>query len=209
MKLTKEKQDQIVNELIESIDWARAYRTFIKVKELNECEVISQKSPNQLRTFVTELVYEMLDRDNLEVLNFIETNCIRVEFVEEDLLEMIFIVHSPMETSYYDVEKPQEFIPENFKQPYDEFPELPSVMIYSIDSSLSLEEFVRQVSEQVTQTKSPHERLGQAVFNYVERTFGDVARKVQFDDCIDCFYNDDAIADFLAAVYDRLIKGGS
>lgn len=208
MKLTKEKQDQIVNELIESIDWARAYQTFVKVKGLNECNVIPQKSPNQLRAFVTELAYEMLDKE-VEVLNFIETNCIRIEFVEEDLLEMIFTVCSPMENSYYDIKETREFLPENFKQPYDEFPELPSVMIYSIDSSLSLEEFVRQVSERVAQTKSPHERLGQAVFNYVERTFGDVARKVQFDDCIDCFYNDDAIADFLAAVYDRLIKGGN
>lgn len=208
MKLTKEKQDQIVNELIESIDWARAYRTFVKVKGLNECNVIPQKSPNQLRAFVTELAYEMLDKE-VEVLNFIETNCIRIELVEEDLLEMIFTVCSPMENSYYDIKETREFLPENFKQPYDEFPELPSVAIYNIDSSLSLEEFVRQVSDRVTQTRSPHERLGQAVFNYVERTFGDVARKVQFDDCIDCFYNDDAIADFLAAVYDRLIKGGN
>lgn len=207
MKLTKEKQDKIVNELIESIDWTRAYQTFVKVKELNECRVIDQKSPNQLRSFVTKLAYEVVDNE-VEVLNYIETNCIRIEFIEEDLLELTFTVCSPLEVSQYDIEKIQEFLPENFKQPYDNSPEPPGVMTYHIDPDMSLEDFVTQVSERVHQTKSPHERHGQAVFNYTERTFGEVARQVQFEDHIDCFYNDDAIADFLTAVYDRLIKGG-
>ena len=207
MRLTKEKQDQIVNDLIESIDWTLAYQTFIKVKELNECKVISQKSPNQLRSFVTKLAHRVVDNE-VEVLDFIETNCIRVALIEEDWLELTFTVDAPMEVSHYDMEETQESLSEDFKQPYDNSQKSSSVMTYSIEPVLNLEEFVRQVSERVSQTRSPHERLGQAVFNYVERTFGEVARKVQFEDCIDCFYNDDAIADFLTAVYNRLIKGG-
>lgn len=207
MKFTKEEQDKMVHDLIESIDWTRAYQTFVKVKELNECKTISQKSPNQLRLFVTKLAYEVVDNE-VEVLNFIETNCIRIEFVEEDLLELTFTVHAPMEVSHYDIAKIQEFLPEDFKQPYDNSLEPPGVMTYHIEPGVTLEKFIKQVSERVSQTRSPHERLGQAVFNYTERTFGEVARQVQFEDRIDCFYNDDAIADFLCAVYDRLSKGG-
>lgn len=47
-------------------------------------------------------------------------------------------------------------------------------------------------------------RKGQFVFNRVEKLFGDVARKVQFVDNIDCFYMDNAIDAFLSQVLARL-----
>lgn len=47
-------------------------------------------------------------------------------------------------------------------------------------------------------------RSGQSVFNIVEAMCGDIARKVQFQDRIDCFYDDTKIEDFLKAVYKRL-----
>lgn len=39
-------------------------------------------------------------------------------------------------------------------------------------------------------------RNGQFVFNYINKAYG-VATTVQFRDGVDCFYNDDAIDDFL------------
>lgn len=45
-------------------------------------------------------------------------------------------------------------------------------------------------------------RKGQAVFNYVDSEFG-VARAVQFEDNIDCFYNDLLINEFLDKAYER------
>jgi hypothetical protein len=47
-------------------------------------------------------------------------------------------------------------------------------------------------------------RKGQFVFNNIEENYGDVAREVQFQDKIDCFYNDDKIEEFIEACYKRL-----
>lgn len=51
----------------------------------------------------------------------------------------------------------------------------------------------------------PYYRWGQAVFNYVDEYFG-VARKVQFEDNVDCFYNDDAVDAFIEKTLDALGK---
>ena len=51
----------------------------------------------------------------------------------------------------------------------------------------------------------PYYRWGQAVFNYVDEYFG-VARKVQFEDNVDCFYNDDAVDAFIEKALDALGK---
>jgi hypothetical protein len=51
-----------------------------------------------------------------------------------------------------------------------------------------------------------HWRLGQYVFNVVEAKYGSVAREVQFQDGIDCFFDDTKIEDFLKAVYKRLTE---
>lgn len=46
-------------------------------------------------------------------------------------------------------------------------------------------------------------RKGQKVFNYIERKYG-VARTVQFDYHIDCFYNDNLIDKFIETSYKLL-----
>ena len=51
----------------------------------------------------------------------------------------------------------------------------------------------------------PYYRLGQAVFNYVDEHLG-VARKVQFEYNVDCFYNDDAVDAFIEKTLDALGK---
>lgn len=43
-------------------------------------------------------------------------------------------------------------------------------------------------------------RPGQAVFNYIEQFYG-VARYVQFEKGIDCFYDNSKINDFINASY--------
>ena len=43
-------------------------------------------------------------------------------------------------------------------------------------------------------------RKGQKVFNYIDRKYG-VARTVQFDRGVDCFYNDDLIDKFIEESY--------
>ena len=48
-------------------------------------------------------------------------------------------------------------------------------------------------------------RKGQTVFNYIESKYG-VARSVQFNDGVDCFYRDDQIEEFLQKAYKRIIN---
>lgn len=43
-------------------------------------------------------------------------------------------------------------------------------------------------------------RKGQKVFNYIDKKYG-VARTVQFDRGVDCFYNDDVIDRFIEESY--------
>ena len=43
-------------------------------------------------------------------------------------------------------------------------------------------------------------RKGQKVFNYIDRKYG-VARTVQFDCDVDCFYRDDLIDKFIEESY--------
>lgn len=46
-------------------------------------------------------------------------------------------------------------------------------------------------------------RKGQSVFNVIDKTFG-VARAVQFKDGIDCFFNDNAIDEFIERAWARV-----
>lgn len=46
-------------------------------------------------------------------------------------------------------------------------------------------------------------RRGQAVFNWIDSEYG-VARKVQFEDKIDCFYDDSKIDEFIDVAYNHL-----
>lgn len=52
----------------------------------------------------------------------------------------------------------------------------------------------------------PQQRLGQSIFNYVDLNFGDMARHIQFDLGIDCFYNDDIIDQFVDTVVELYNK---
>jgi hypothetical protein len=48
------------------------------------------------------------------------------------------------------------------------------------------------------ETEKPKQwRNGQFVFNYIDSTYGEVARISQFRDRIDCFYNDENIDAFI------------
>jgi len=49
-------------------------------------------------------------------------------------------------------------------------------------------------------------RRGQSVFNATEEIYGEIAREVQFNDRIDCFYNDSQIKAFLDAAYQRYLS---
>lgn len=51
---------------------------------------------------------------------------------------------------------------------------------------------------------NPNWRKGQLVFNRVEQLFGDIARKIQFEDNVDCFFNDEYIDKFLECALKRI-----
>lgn len=66
---------------------------------------------------------------------------------------------------------------------------------------------IKELKELIYSIPIPHHwRHGQFVFNRVEQLFGKVAREVQFQDCVDCFYDDTKIDRFLDAVIIRLNK---
>lgn len=66
---------------------------------------------------------------------------------------------------------------------------------------LSYGEFLVEVYR-FLDTKPAEWRRGQAVFNFIDSTFG-VARMVQFMDGVDCFYDDSNIDDFIEKSYER------
>jgi hypothetical protein len=68
---------------------------------------------------------------------------------------------------------------------------------------VTFEEFIQDIYIEMGD-KPKDWRKGQFVFNYIEENYGDVAREVQFQDKIDCFYNDDKIEEFIEACYKRL-----
>ena len=63
----------------------------------------------------------------------------------------------------------------------------------------------KEIKEEIYSVPIPKNwRQGQVVFNRVEDLYGGVARLVQFKDHVDCFYNDDAIDNFIDKVCIRL-----
>lgn len=48
-------------------------------------------------------------------------------------------------------------------------------------------------------------RNGQFVFNYIDEVYG-VARYVQFNEGVDCFYNDEKIDEFIDKCYNTLME---
>lgn len=69
---------------------------------------------------------------------------------------------------------------------------------------MTLEEFKIEILK-ATENKPKEWRLGQFVFNYIDEKYG-VARIVQFQDGIDCFYINDKIDDFINACYKYINK---
>lgn len=67
---------------------------------------------------------------------------------------------------------------------------------------MTKEEFKQSVLERVEKCPKCW-RKGQSVFNVVDALYG-VARAVQFEDKIDCFYNDEMIDSFLDRAYKRV-----
>lgn len=67
---------------------------------------------------------------------------------------------------------------------------------------MNKDEFKRDVLD-IIKNYPDNWRLGQKVFNYIDIKY-DVARAVQFEDGIDCFYNDEYIDPFIDACYKRL-----
>ena len=65
---------------------------------------------------------------------------------------------------------------------------------------MTLEEFKNSI---YSIEKPSHWREGQFVFNTIDSLYG-VARTVQFNDGIDCFYDDSKIDQFITACYNRL-----
>ena len=68
---------------------------------------------------------------------------------------------------------------------------------------MSCEEFRDNILKQM-ENRPKWSRKGQFVFNYIEETYGSVARKVQFIDHIDCFYDDDMIDPFIIKCWENL-----
>lgn len=64
---------------------------------------------------------------------------------------------------------------------------------------MTLEEFKASIGKGIKNLPS-NWRRGQKVFNFIEENYH-VARKVQFEDHIDCFYDDSKIDEFINASY--------
>lgn len=69
---------------------------------------------------------------------------------------------------------------------------------------MTLDEFKKDIYDNINNLPS-NWRKGQKVYNYINRKYN-VARQVQFDDGIDCFYNDAIIEPFIDASY-KYISG--
>ena len=67
---------------------------------------------------------------------------------------------------------------------------------------MTLKEFKEDVLNQIENLPSQW-RKGQKVFNYIDSKYH-VARKVQFDYGVDCFYRDDLIDKFIETAYKLL-----
>lgn len=56
---------------------------------------------------------------------------------------------------------------------------------------------VEELKKEISEIEFPKNwRKGQSVFNYIDNVYG-IARTIQFEYGIDCFYNDKYIDDFL------------
>ena len=73
-----------------------------------------------------------------------------------------------------------------------------------MEEKLRLDEFRADVLTAM-QKKPKGWRDGQFVFNYIDEVYG-VARYVQFNEGVDCFYNDEKIDEFIDKCYNTLME---
>ena len=67
----------------------------------------------------------------------------------------------------------------------------------------TFEEFRTEILDYAYNRRPLEWRLGQAVFNYIDKYYN-VARRVQFIDQVDCFHNDEVIDQFILLSYRQL-----
>ena len=67
---------------------------------------------------------------------------------------------------------------------------------------MNKKDFIAEIRNAM-KNKPAHWRNGQAVFNYIDSTYG-IARRVQFEKHVDCFHDDSKIEQFIDAVWDLL-----
>jgi hypothetical protein len=65
-------------------------------------------------------------------------------------------------------------------------------------------EELKQEIEDHRSSKPKNWREGQFVFNYIDQIYKGLARAVQFNDGVDCFYNDKEIDNFINCCVKRL-----
>ena len=70
---------------------------------------------------------------------------------------------------------------------------------------MTLEEFKKEVIDFAEYSKPKQWRKGQAVFNYIDSKYG-IARELQFNHGIDCFYNDSCINEFIEKAVELINK---
>lgn len=68
-------------------------------------------------------------------------------------------------------------------------------------------ETLRQEILEAMKNKPTYIREGQFVFNYIDEKYG-VARDIQFEDNIDCFYDDTQIEQFIGRAAFRISNCG-
>lgn len=66
----------------------------------------------------------------------------------------------------------------------------------------SYKEF-REEIQNVIDNRPSHIRRGQAVFNYIDKNYG-VARTLQYELGLDCYYRDEIIEEFVQKSYELL-----
>lgn len=66
---------------------------------------------------------------------------------------------------------------------------------------------IEQLNTEIDQYKKLHPKYrdGQAVFNYIDSKYG-IARELQFNYGIDCFYNDSCINEFIEKAVELINK---
>lgn len=71
---------------------------------------------------------------------------------------------------------------------------------------LELNNFKEFVMNEINKLPS-NWRKGQKVFNFIDNNYG-IARRIQFDKGIDCFYNDNAIDKFIEEAHKIITYNG-